>query len=71
MAPKFGSVITCATHQPNHDYPVGPEWITSLWQQGKMTAQDAKIQYVRTKRTVQKYVDNVSYQARFTEVQIV
>jgi len=64
MVPKVSGVFRLATHQANKEYPVSAEWVTSLWQQDKITAEVAMAQYIETKRHVQKYLENLQYQER-------
>jgi hypothetical protein len=64
MVPKVSGVFRSAMHQANKEYPVSAEWVMSLWQQDKVTAEVAMAQYIETKRHVQKYLENLQYQGR-------
>ena len=58
-APKRGVLAAHANQQAGRDYVINSEWITSMWQQGKLTDTAAMEEYVRCKKDVRRLCQNV------------
>ena len=52
-------------------FPVAPDWITNLWQACKITDQTAEQEYIRCKKHVKAYLDNVKYQVQCLQTQAI
>lgn len=55
-------------------FPVSPDWVTSLWQGDKISKECAERHYMRCKRNIRAYCENIKYhtqmeQQRFIEQQ--
>ena len=58
-APKLGSLFSRCSVAPFKDFVVNPEWITVLWQTGKLDNETAIDQYTVSKKDVKRHVQNV------------
>ncbi|CAK9030607.1 unnamed protein product [Durusdinium trenchii] len=71
QVPKIGGIFM-RTNSPAYDaFAVTPEWITSLWQTCKITKDTAEKEYIRAKKHVRAYVDNVHYHSQCERAQAV
>jgi hypothetical protein len=52
-------------------FPVSPEWITALWQGCKITKNTAEQEYVKCKKNIRAYIDNVSYHTQYVRSEAV
>lgn len=58
-APKIGAVPQQANQHPGRGYAINADWITPLWQHGKLTDANAVREYVRCKKDVHRLCRNV------------
>ena len=65
-AGKIGGVFMETTCLPFKAFPVTPEWITNLWQTDKVTADTATLLYIRAKKRVKQYTENVRAQTQLS-----
>lgn len=61
-APTTGQLRFSCTKMPFVDYPIPPDYITSLWASGKMDNASAKGEYVKCKVNVKNNVGNLFFQ---------
>jgi len=54
-----------ATNYPAcHAFPLTPEWVTNSWATQKIASSTAKAEYVRAKKHIRNYLENVDYHAQ-------
>jgi len=58
-APKLGSLLHAATHLPNKDFVISPEWINTLFQLRKLDPVTAKSELAKCRKDVARHVANV------------
>ena len=58
-APKIGSIHHAATHLPNKDFTISPEWINTLFQLRKLHPASAKAELAKCRKDVARHVANV------------
>jgi DNA-binding phage protein len=46
-------------------FPITPDRVTNLWQTGKVSKDTATQEYMRAKKHVKAYLDNVEFHSRF------
>ncbi|CAJ1402328.1 unnamed protein product [Effrenium voratum] len=59
QAPKIGSIFSYTTCAAFEVFAVSFEWVTALWATNKITARSAEDQFVRAKKHIKAYLDNV------------
>ncbi len=64
---KTGAICHATNAPPFKSYPVSPEWITGMWQGDKLSPEAAKELYLKCKKHVKQYCDNVSAQVQMTQ----
>ncbi|CAE7233296.1 unnamed protein product [Symbiodinium sp. CCMP2592] len=71
QVPKTGSIHMTTTAAAFTTFPVAPDWITNLWQACKITEQVAEQEYLRCKKHVKAYLDNMKFHAQCVQTQAV
>ena len=69
QCPKIGNIFMTTTCKCYDVVAVSPEWVTQLWQCQKLTSTEAEKEYIKCKRNIKAYVDNVKMFQRKTEEQ--
>ncbi|CAE7499305.1 unnamed protein product, partial [Symbiodinium sp. CCMP2592] len=64
---KTGAILHATNAPPFKSYAVSPEWITSMWQGDKLSPESAKELYLKCKKHVKQYCDNVTSQVQMTQ----
>ncbi|CAE7545655.1 unnamed protein product [Symbiodinium sp. CCMP2592] len=64
---KTGAILHATNAPPFKSYAVSPEWITSMWQGDKLSPESAKELYLKSKKHVKQYCDNVTSQVQMTQ----
>ena len=59
QCPKMTSIFTTCTHPVHSTSGIKPEWVTSYWQQGKMTDDAAISEFLKVKRDCKRHIQNV------------
>ena len=61
QCPKIGAIYMTTTAACYTCFGVSPEWVTSLWQSCKITKETAEKEYVKCKKHVRAYLENVKF----------
>ncbi len=71
QCPKLGGIYMKTTAACYTCFGVSPEWVTSLWQSCKITKETAEKEYVKCKKHVRAYLDNVKYHTQCVRAEAV
>ncbi|CAE7510291.1 unnamed protein product [Symbiodinium natans] len=71
QVPKIGSIHMTTTAPAFTTFPIAPDWITNLWQACKITEQVAEKEYLRCKKHVKAYFDNMKFHAQCMQTEAV
>ena len=64
QVPKIGAIQMATNYPACHAFPLTPEWVTNLWATQKIASSTAKAEYVRAKKHIRNYLENVDYHAQ-------
>ena len=67
QCPKEGQIFVFSTCPCFSVIPVKPEWVTQLWQLQKLSTENASREYLKCRKHVKQYLDNVSFCQRAEE----
>ena len=67
QCPKEGQIFVFTTCPCFSVLPVKPEWVTQLWQLQKLSTENATKEYLKCRKHVKQYLDNVSFCERAEE----
>lgn len=67
QVPKVGGIFVATNYEACTAFAIAPDWVTNLWQCHKISDETARMQYVRAKKHIKAYLDNVDYHQKCVE----
>ena len=64
QVPKKGQVFSETNYRAFCAFNIAPDWISCLWQTNKISSTTASQEYLRAKKHVKAYLDNVDYHSK-------
>ncbi|CAJ1460246.1 unnamed protein product [Effrenium voratum] len=61
QVPKVGGVCMQTNYRAFNSYPISPDWVTNLWQTNKISTTAARDEYVKCRKHVKAYLDNLAF----------
>jgi len=68
QVPKTGSLWVHTNCPFQANFQVDPRWVQSMWEMNKLAFQEARLQFIATKRNVQKMLENMDAWKRHNDM---